>query len=53
MRAMKVADETWKAPGDESSYWLDGALKFADEFEGWAGFGTVDDEDRMGYPEKQ
>lgn len=49
---MKVADETWQRPEDKSSYWLAAAVKFADEFEGWGGFGTEEDE-RMGYPEKQ
>ncbi|CAO2656886.1 Nn.00g056890.m01.CDS01 [Neocucurbitaria sp. VM-36] len=53
LRAMKVADETWRTPGDESSYWLNGAVKFADEFEGWGGFGTAGDGDKLGYPEQQ
>ena len=50
---MKVADETWQPPDDKSSSWLNAAVKFADEFEGWGGFGTEEDEERMGYPEKQ
>ncbi|KAF2847881.1 hypothetical protein T440DRAFT_557120 [Plenodomus tracheiphilus IPT5] len=37
LRAMKVAEETWETPGAESSYWLDAAVRFADEFEGWGG----------------
>jgi hypothetical protein len=50
---MKVAEETWETSGEGSSYWLNAAAKFADEFEGWGGFGTAEDEAKMGYPEKQ
>ena len=53
MRAMKVAEETWGASDDQSSPWLNAAVKFADEFEGWGGFGTAENEEMMGYPEKQ
>ncbi|KAF1840610.1 uncharacterized protein K460DRAFT_390101 [Cucurbitaria berberidis CBS 394.84] len=53
LRAMKVADDTWQKPDEKSSYWLDGAIKFADEFEGWGGFGSEEEEESMGYPEKQ
>ncbi|USP76948.1 uncharacterized protein yc1106_04222 [Curvularia clavata] len=53
LRAMKVAEETWGASEDASSHWLNAAVKFADEFEGWGGFGTAEDEARMGYPDKQ
>jgi hypothetical protein len=46
---MKVAAETWET----SDHWLQAAVKFADKFEGWGGFGTQEDEAKMGYPEKQ
>lgn len=39
LRAMKVASETWN---DESLFYLKAALKFADEFGGWGGFGAND-----------
>ncbi|KAL6720684.1 hypothetical protein ACLMJK_002609 [Lecanora helva] len=38
VRAMKVAAETW---GDTEQYYLKAACKFADEFDGWGGFGRV------------
>lgn len=50
---MKVADETWKGLDGGSNHWLNAAVKFADEFEGWGGFGLAEDEERMAYPEKQ
>lgn len=46
---MKVAEETWNTPEDDSNLWLNAAAKFADEFEGWGGFGTAEDEQRTGY----
>lgn len=36
LRAIKVAAETW---GDSEQYYLKAACKFADEFDGWGGFG--------------
>lgn len=36
---MQVASETW---GDASQFYLKAAVKFADEFEGWGGFGAAD-----------
>ncbi|CAA9957470.1 DUF4243 domain containing protein [Pyrenophora teres f. maculata] len=53
LRALKVAEETWGISEAASSHWLNAAVKFADGFEGWGGFGTAEDEARMGYPEKQ
>ncbi|KAH9873475.1 hypothetical protein IAQ61_004098 [Plenodomus lingam] len=53
LRAMKVAEETWETPGKESNYWLHAALRFADEFQGWGGFGTAECEENLAYPEKQ
>jgi hypothetical protein len=50
---MKVAEETWETSSDRSDQWLNAAVKFADKFEGWGGFGTQKDEAKMGYPEKQ
>lgn len=44
---MKVCAETW---GDENKYFEKAAIKFADEFGGWGGFGTAED---AGYPMKQ
>ena len=35
MRALKVAGETW---GDEEQFWLKGAVKLGEQFDGW-GFG--------------
>jgi hypothetical protein len=37
---MMVAAETW---GDTDEFYLKAAVKFADEFEHWGGFGTADD----------
>ncbi|OCK80976.1 hypothetical protein K432DRAFT_381735 [Lepidopterella palustris CBS 459.81] len=42
LRAMKVAAETW---GDESKFYLKAAVKFADEFQNWGGFGTFTSDD--------
>ncbi len=33
---MKVAAETW---GDKEDWYLKAAARFADEFDGWGGFG--------------
>ncbi|KAF1951860.1 hypothetical protein CC80DRAFT_552930 [Byssothecium circinans] len=49
LRSMKVAAETWN---DETQFYLKAAVKFADEFEGWGGFGANDvDEGDFVYPE--
>ncbi|KAF1832361.1 hypothetical protein BDW02DRAFT_640822 [Decorospora gaudefroyi] len=53
LRAMKVAEETWETPENHSDRWLNAAVKFADEFEDWGGFGTEEDDARMGYPGRQ
>ncbi|KAI4946714.1 hypothetical protein J4E91_006885 [Alternaria rosae] len=53
LRALKVAEETWETGNNKSNHWLCAAVKFADDFEGWGGFGTAEDEAKMGYPEKQ
>ncbi|OCK96919.1 uncharacterized protein K441DRAFT_656215 [Cenococcum geophilum 1.58] len=37
-RAMKEAAQTW---GDGSNYYLKAAVKFADEFQNWGGFGSL------------
>jgi len=37
LRAMREAANTW---GDPEQYYLKAAIKFADEFDGWGGFGT-------------
>ncbi|KAF2270476.1 hypothetical protein CC78DRAFT_611373 [Lojkania enalia] len=49
LRSMQVASETW---GDSSQYYLKAAVKFADEFEHWGGFGTADDAKHL-YPQNQ
>ncbi|KAL8905710.1 MAG: hypothetical protein Q9207_002466 [Kuettlingeria erythrocarpa] len=36
LRAMKTAAQTW---GDEDSYYLKAAVRFANDFNGWGGFG--------------
>ncbi|KAF2085698.1 hypothetical protein K490DRAFT_46313 [Saccharata proteae CBS 121410] len=41
-RAMKEAAETW---GDETSFYLKAAVKFATEFDGWGGFGLAKEEE--------
>lgn len=41
VRAMREAAMTW---GDVHDYYLTAAIKFADEFEGWTGFGKSDSE---------
>ena len=48
---MKVAEETWEDPEQDPSFglWLDAAIYFADKFTGWGGFGTEEDEEKMGY----
>ena len=45
LRAMKVAAETW---GDSAQYYLKAACRFADEFDGWGGFGAQDIGSRRG-----
>jgi hypothetical protein len=50
---MKVAEETWETGNNRSHHWLCAAVKFADDFEGWGGFGTAEDEAKMGYPKEQ
>ncbi|KAL9005782.1 MAG: hypothetical protein Q9188_001448 [Gyalolechia gomerana] len=37
VRAIKTAAETW---GDEDEFYLKAAVRFADEFDGWGGFGS-------------
>ncbi len=37
-RAMKEAAKTW---GDDEQYYLKAAMKFAEEFDGWGGFGPL------------
>jgi len=44
---MKVASETW---GDPLQLYLKAAVRFADEFEHWGGFGTEADVTRYPYP---
>lgn len=46
---MKAASETWS---DASQFYLKAAVKFADEFQHWGGFGTADDV-RYYYPDSQ
>lgn len=41
LRAMKEAAKTW---GDETKFYLKAAVKFADGFYGWGGFGPFDEE---------
>ncbi|KAH7399431.1 hypothetical protein BKA66DRAFT_451804 [Pyrenochaeta sp. MPI-SDFR-AT-0127] len=53
LRAMKVADETWESSEAHSDHWLNAAVKFADEFDGWGGFGPAGDEVGMAYPATQ
>ncbi|KAF2238089.1 hypothetical protein EV356DRAFT_508717 [Viridothelium virens] len=38
LRAMKEAAKTW---GDDTNFYLKAAVKFADEFDDWGGFGAV------------
>lgn len=38
LRAMKEAAKTW---GDKDDYYLKAAVKFAAEFDGWGGFGSL------------
>ncbi|KAF2013102.1 hypothetical protein BU24DRAFT_349713 [Aaosphaeria arxii CBS 175.79] len=47
LRSMQVASDTW---GDESQYYLKAAVKFANEFGGWAGFSASGVE--YDYPEQ-
>lgn len=49
LRSMQVASETW---GDDTQFYLKAAVKFADEFKHWGGFGTADDV-AYEYPEYQ
>lgn len=39
---MKEAAKTW---GDESEYYLKAAVRFADEFEHWGGFGPLESDE--------
>ncbi|KAH7069249.1 hypothetical protein FB567DRAFT_565001 [Paraphoma chrysanthemicola] len=50
LRSLKVCAETW---GDENKYYRNAAIKFADEFEQWGGFGTEEDAANLAYPVKQ
>jgi hypothetical protein len=50
LRSLKVCAETW---GDGSKYYRNAAIKFADEFEHWGGFGTEDAAANLAYPVKQ
>ena len=50
LRSMHVASETW---GDDDQYYLKAAVKFADEFEHWGGFGTEADVKPYYYPKYQ
>lgn len=49
LRSMKVASETW---GDAEQFYLKAAVKFADEFGDWGGFGPTGDAAPC-YPEYQ
>lgn len=45
IRVMKVGEETWEDPNRDpstNSLWLDAALYFADNFDGWGGLGAMD-----------
>jgi hypothetical protein len=50
LRSLKVCAETW---GDENKYYVKAAIRFADEFEHWGGFGTEEDAAELAYPIKQ
>ena len=39
---MKEAANTW---GDGDEFYLKAAVKFAEEFDGWGGFGKLSEED--------
>lgn len=41
LRSMREASNTW---GDPNNFYLRAAVKFADEFDGWGGFGPRDEE---------
>lgn len=41
---MKEAAHTW---GDKENFYLKAAVKFADEFDSWGGFGAMDEEGKM------
>lgn len=47
LRAMKEAAKTW---GDDEQYYLKAAVKFAEEFDGWGGFGPLEAGARRGSP---
>ena len=44
-RSMKEAAKTW---GDDEQYYLKAAVKFAEEFDGWGGFGPLEAGARRG-----
>jgi hypothetical protein len=44
---MQVGSETW---GDASQFYLKSAVKFADEFEHWGGFGAAVNDVKYHYP---
>jgi hypothetical protein len=50
LRSLKVCAETW---GDENKYYVKAAIKFADEFDHWGGFGTEEDAAELAYPIRQ
>jgi hypothetical protein len=47
---LKTCAETW---GDENKNYLAAAVKFADEFDGWGGFGAEEEDVGLAYPIKQ
>ena len=47
---MKEAAQTW---GDSDLFYLKAAVKFADEFESWGGFGAMEDESRRPADERR
>ncbi|KAH4350399.1 hypothetical protein HBH98_048540 [Parastagonospora nodorum] len=50
LRSLKTCAETW---GDENKNYLAAAVKFADEFDGWGGFGAEEEDVGLAYPTKQ
>ena len=44
LRALKEAAKTW---GDDTTFFLKAAVKFADEFDDWGGFGRLSFEDKI------
>ena len=50
LRSLKTCAETW---GDGDGKYLAAAVRFADGFDGWGGFGAEEEDVGLAYPIRQ